>query len=126
MFKHCDPAGIVFYPRYFEMLNDCVEAFFEQELLWPFEKLHETHAVPTVSVSTQFKAPSRHGDKLRIALNITKLGDTSMDLLMQGTCDSALRFSSSSTLVSVNKSGRPTSWPNDIRSRIQHFMKGQT
>ena len=26
-FKHCDPAGIVFYPRYFEMFNDCVEAF---------------------------------------------------------------------------------------------------
>ena len=27
LFKHCDPAGIVFYPRYFEMINDCVEAF---------------------------------------------------------------------------------------------------
>ena len=26
-FAHCDPAGIVFYPRYFEMLNELVEAF---------------------------------------------------------------------------------------------------
>ena len=25
-FRHCDPAGIVFYPRYFEMINDFVEA----------------------------------------------------------------------------------------------------
>ncbi|CPO21707.1 4-hydroxybenzoyl CoA thioesterase [Bordetella pertussis] len=24
-FRHCDPAGIVFYPRYFEMINDFVE-----------------------------------------------------------------------------------------------------
>lgn len=30
LFKHCDPAGIVFYPRYFEIINDCIEAFFEQ------------------------------------------------------------------------------------------------
>ena len=26
-FRHCDPAGIVFYPRYFEMMNDAVELF---------------------------------------------------------------------------------------------------
>ena len=24
-FQHCDPAGIVFYPRYFEMLNTTIE-----------------------------------------------------------------------------------------------------
>ena len=23
-FQHCDPAGIVFYPRYFEMINSVV------------------------------------------------------------------------------------------------------
>ena len=27
-FNHCDPAGIVFYPRYFEMTNSVVENFF--------------------------------------------------------------------------------------------------
>ena len=27
-FRHCDPAGIVFYPRYFEMMNDAIEIFF--------------------------------------------------------------------------------------------------
>ena len=26
-FKHCDPAGIVFYPRYFELLNDTLLGF---------------------------------------------------------------------------------------------------
>ena len=29
LFKHCDPAGIVFHPRYFETVNDCVAAFFD-------------------------------------------------------------------------------------------------
>ncbi|MFD1807906.1 hypothetical protein ACFSHQ_06310 [Gemmobacter lanyuensis] len=26
-FNHCDPAGIVFYPRYFEMTNSVIENF---------------------------------------------------------------------------------------------------
>ena len=28
-FQHCDPAGIVFYPRYFEMLNATIEEWFD-------------------------------------------------------------------------------------------------
>ena len=39
LFKHCDPAGIVFFPRYFEMMNDCVEAFFDKVVEWPFEDI---------------------------------------------------------------------------------------
>lgn len=125
-FKHCDPAGIVFYPRYFEMMNDCVEAFFEQKLLWPFEELHETHGVPTVSISTQFKAPSRHGEILNLTLDITKIGRTSMDLITRALSGSELRFETYSTLVSVDTSGLPKPWPAIIRSRIQQFMEGET
>ena len=29
-FNHCDPAGIVFYPRYFEMVNSVCENFFRE------------------------------------------------------------------------------------------------
>ena len=31
-FRHCDPAGIVFYPRYAEMVNDTVEHWFKHGL----------------------------------------------------------------------------------------------
>ena len=40
LFKHCDPAGIVFYPRYFEMMTGCVEHFFVEVLATPFKTLH--------------------------------------------------------------------------------------
>jgi 4-hydroxybenzoyl-CoA thioesterase len=36
LFKHCDPTGIVFYPRFFEMINDAVEAMFSDLLDRPF------------------------------------------------------------------------------------------
>ena len=35
-FRHCDPAGIVFYPRYFEMINDFVEEWFDKGMGLPF------------------------------------------------------------------------------------------
>ena len=34
-FQHCDPAGIVFYPRFFEFTNQVVEDWFEEELGLP-------------------------------------------------------------------------------------------
>ena len=46
LFKHCDPAGIVFFPRYFEMMNDCVETFFDEALGIPVSYTHLT--LPTI------------------------------------------------------------------------------
>jgi len=77
LFKHCDPAGIVFFPRYYEMVNDCVEAFFADVLDWPFEAMHGAGAVPTRAIDTEFLAPSRHGDALVLEMRITALGRTS-------------------------------------------------
>ena len=39
-FKHVDYAGIVFYPRFLEMLNDLVEDWFEEAFDRPFSKIH--------------------------------------------------------------------------------------
>ena len=40
-FQHVDYAGIVFYPRFLEMLNCLVEDWFEEALDRPFSKIHE-------------------------------------------------------------------------------------
>ncbi len=114
LFRHCDPAGMVFYPRYFELINDCVEAFFEQKLGLPYDKLHEQNAIPTVEITTQFKAPSRLGDEIAITLANTRLGRSSMDLSFVATCGDETRFEARSTLVFVNSEGRSTGWPETV------------
>ncbi|NNE51683.1 MAG: acyl-CoA thioesterase [Sulfitobacter sp.] len=118
-FKHCDPAGIVFYPRYFEMINDCVEAFFDVALDVPFEELHRGGGVPTAEISVRFAKPSRHGDRLEIGLTCTHLGHTSLGIEVEATCEGEQRFLSRSTLVLVNEEGRPTRWPDDIRRKLE-------
>lgn len=123
LFKHCDPAGIVFFPRYFEAMNDCVEMFFDEALDWPFEKLLETHGVPTVTISTDFTAPSRHGDSLVFRLVLTRLGATSLTYRLTAKCGDELRFRTSATLVYVGRAGRPVAWPADRRARLAQYLE---
>ena len=118
LFRHCDPAGIVFYPRYFEMLNDCVEAFFAEALGHPFEALHGTGAVPTAQVSARFAAPSRHGDVLDFTLRCAPPGRSSLALDYNALCGDSPRLAAQSTLVFVGGDGRPRGWPDDLRAAL--------
>ncbi len=121
LFKHCDPAGIVFYPRYFEMMNDCVEAFFSDALDAPFEKLHLSGGVPTAQIETRFTKPSRHGDELTLNLEITRTGATSMTYRMTAFCGEEQRFETVATLVNVGADGRPVRWPDALRIKLAEY-----
>jgi 4-hydroxybenzoyl-CoA thioesterase len=119
LFKHCDPAGIVFYPRYFVMINDTVEAWFDEALGLPFEAMHAETGVPTVTITADFTAPSRHGDRLVIDLVPTRLGGTSVDLTLTASCAGETRFVCRLTLVNVAlDTMRPARWPEPQRGLI--------
>ncbi len=77
-FQHVDYAGIVFYPRFFEMLNCLVEDFYEEALSMPFKNIHKTGGIPTVDLKVQFKKAARLGDELTKYLWIKNLGGSSM------------------------------------------------
>lgn len=79
-FAHCDPAGIVFYPRYFEMFNGVVEDWCAQELGMSFRDMHLQHGfgLPTAHLETDFIAPSELGEVLQARLTVEKIGGASM------------------------------------------------
>lgn len=126
LFRHCDPAGIVFFPRYFEMINDCVEAFFDTALGHPFETILNTGGVPTAEISARFTAPSRHGDRLDLTLDCSKIGRASLQMDITAECGSETRFVAHSVLVHVGKNGRAASWPPALRTKIENFMQEGT
>jgi len=123
LFRHCDPAGIVFFPRYFEMVNDCLEAFFAEELDWPWERLHGNGAVPAVQIDTRFSAPSRQGETLDLRLSIHKVGHSSLSYSLTAGCGSETRFETRATLVHVGATGRPMPWPDDIRDKLTQKLE---
>lgn len=77
-FRHTDFAGIVFYPRFLEMLNDLVEDWFEEALDRPFSKIHETNGIPTVDLKVQFKNAARIGETLTKKLWVKELKNSSV------------------------------------------------
>lgn len=120
-FQHCDPAGIVFYPRYFEMLNSVIEEWFAKRNGLPFREMHgpERRGVPTVHLETTFRAPSRLGDMIRFEIEVRKVGGSSVDLTTRCTGAGELRFSCEQTLVFMDlDTGRPKRWTDDLRTRL--------
>jgi 4-hydroxybenzoyl-CoA thioesterase len=74
-FNHCDPAGIVFYPRYFEMTNSVLENFFREEVGYSYHAMMaDGIGVPTARIETDFRAPSRLGDVLDWTLVVETAG----------------------------------------------------
>jgi 4-hydroxybenzoyl-CoA thioesterase len=124
-FHHCDPAAIVFYPRYYEMLNATIEAWFETRLALGFAEIHGPMGmgVPTVAHETRFLRPSRLGDRLDFTLTPTRLGGSSVTLAVEAACDGEPRVSFTTTLVwFAQADGRPRRWPQELRTRIEREM----
>lgn len=120
-FAHVDAAGIVFYPRYFEMLNAAVEEWFAARTGVSFADLHITrrHGVPTVTLESRFVAPSRLGDVLDVEIAVKKLGRSSCDLEYRITSGGADRVIASAVLVYIDlDTGQAEPWPDDLRAGL--------
>ncbi|MCS6627109.1 acyl-CoA thioesterase [Roseibacterium beibuensis] len=124
-FADCDAAGIVFYPRYFEMLNGVVEDWFAGPLGVSFRELHIVRhvSVPTAAVEARFIAPSRLEDDLTFSLTVTKLGGASCGLRHVIECAGQRRFEATQTIVYVGRSLKPEPWPELLRARIAPFVE---
>jgi len=128
-FKHVDYAGIVFYPRFLEMLNDLVEDWFAEALDRPFSKIHETNGIPTVDLKVQFKKAARIGDVLEKSLWVTKLGGSSVTFSFKFThADGATCLEGEATLVNVglDKGGngiKSEPFSEDTRTRINKYLR---
>ena len=123
-FNHCDPAGIVFYPRYFEMTNSVVENFFNDVVGRSFASMHRgaDNGVPTVSLAAEFVAPSRLGDKMLFSLKIEKLGRSSVSLKIEGHMGAELRLRVALVLVWIDGM-KSAAWPDAMRARLVAYME---
>lgn len=119
-FNHCDPAGIVFYPRYFEMTNSVTENFFAERVGRSYARmtLQDRNGVPMARLEADFRAPSRLGDRLDFTLTVGRVGRTSVTLAIIAAAGDEIRLSATLTLVWVGADGRPAPWPDDMRTRL--------
>ncbi len=122
-FAHCDPAGIIFYPRFFALVNDSVEDWLAS-LGHSFGALHVTQrkGVPTVRFESEFVSPVRIGDTLRQHLSVDALGRSSCSLkhLADVNGRTVARFDQTIVFTDL-ESMKAEPWPNDLRQSIARF-----
>lgn len=73
----CDPAGIVFYPQFFRMMNTATHNLFGAAGL-PFHEMvrkYATSGVPMLDVQATFRSPARYGDVVAIQSEIGEWRD---------------------------------------------------
>lgn len=127
-FSHCDPAGIVFFPRYLEMFNDIVEDWCNDALGFGFAEIHLKRGwgLPTVHLNVDFLVPSTLGDRLSATLKVNHIGRSSIgvDIVMCGA-DGVERLRGKQVLVFIDAATkRSAAIPDALRSRIERYYDG--
>jgi acyl-CoA thioesterase FadM len=79
-FSDCDPAGIVYTPRFIDIVNDVIEEFFLKELGVNYHKLIQQDRVGLgyASVDTDFFLPAFMGDRVNLTPLIDYIGRSSV------------------------------------------------
>lgn len=80
---HCDPAGIVFNPRFFEMFDNSTWLMFEAALGVKPKDITKTlgfWSFPLVDARANFIKPARFGDVVEIASRVIEFRRSSFDV----------------------------------------------
>lgn len=78
----CDPAGIVYYPRFFEYFDACTNALFEKAGFRKAEMLKKYGllGIPMIDTRGQFYAPASFGEVVVVETRITGWGRSSFQV----------------------------------------------
>jgi 4-hydroxybenzoyl-CoA thioesterase len=127
-FAHCDPAGIGFYPRYVELINEVVEDWFSQAIGVGFRDFHEGHGLglPAVRLEVEYLQPSRYGDILSFTLVVARIGSSSMDIKLCAAADGQLRLRArlAVVLVAIGEL-RPVPIEGEWRANFGRFLASE-
>lgn len=98
----CDPAQIVFYPRYFAMFDGATQELFRAALGKPkieWVKHFGIIGFPMVDTRAKFIVPSRYGDDIVIESRVSRFGGSSFDVEHRVLRDTILAIEASETRV---------------------------
>jgi len=78
-FDQCDPAGIIFYGRVFELAHRAFERLVvESGIEWSDWFASKSFAVPIIHAEVDFQSPLRAGLQVDVEVKIETVGNTSV------------------------------------------------
>ena len=125
-FSHCDPAGIVYFVNFFDMVNAIVEDWFAEAVGFDFEELHIQRRVgfPIVNTGCEFFRPCHLGDRLQLELAIARLGNSSIEFAVTGRVGGEEKFRARHKVALMSlDSQRAMPIPEDMREKMRPYVK---
>jgi 4-hydroxybenzoyl-CoA thioesterase len=123
----CDPAGIIYYPRYFEIFDRCTTGLLEQALgmtKHQYLLAYDFSGHPVVDTRARFLHPTRFGEEVVIESTLAELRRSSFQLRHRLSKDGELFVEGSETRVWVrrqsadSKSIRAHPIPDEVVARL--------
>ena len=133
---HCDPAGIVYFPRFFDMFHEAMESWFSACLHAPYDDVIVRRKVgfPSVHTEADFQKPTAFGESVVVELRLEHLGGSSMRLgyRIRGADDPDDVRGTGATVCAVmdldpdsDRFRRSMPLPDDLRVAMQAFMDAE-
>ncbi len=124
-FSHCDPAGIVYFVNFFDMVNGAVEDWFGEAIGLTFNEMHIQRRVgfPIVNTGCEFFRPCHLGDRLVLELTIARLGRSSIEFSVVGRVGGEEKFRARHKVALMSLDTlRALPIPDDLREKMQPFV----
>jgi 4-hydroxybenzoyl-CoA thioesterase len=128
-FSHCDPAGIVYFPHYFDMFNGLLEDWYTHELGYDYAELviGKHFGFPFVHIECDFLYPSRMGECLDLTLLVDRIGRSSLRLTIVGHLDRRERLRARMVTAMMSLDTRQSvELPADLRAKIEGYASRTT
>lgn len=127
-FGQTDAAGITYYPRLVEMINDIVEDFFADAVKFSYkEMIVETdYGVPTVNLNVTFKRPAELEDYIDWFLNVKKIGRSSFAVDIEAKVGENVILEAAVTLAYIKGKGavmKSHPLPEHVKEIMKDYMK---
>jgi len=124
-FSHCDPAGIVYFVNFFDMVSGAVEDWFGEAIGFTFNEMHLERRVgfPIVNTGCEFFRPCHLGDRLELELAIAKLGRSSIEFEVTGRVAGDEKFRARHKVAMMSlETLRALPIPGDLRGRMLPYV----
>jgi 4-hydroxybenzoyl-CoA thioesterase len=130
-FGDCDPAGIIYFPRFFALFHDAMETWFPARLGLRYAELVVGRKIgfPAVHTEADFQAPCALGDAIAVELRVAALGRSRIELryIVRGAAgDERVRGATTCVVMDLDPASpnyrRALAIPDDLRQRIERFM----
>jgi 4-hydroxybenzoyl-CoA thioesterase len=125
-FGHSDPAGIAYYPRYFEWFHDAFEAFFEYATGRSYAELIQSHRVgyPAVQVACEWRGPAAWGERVRVEVFPSRLGERSAVFELRVRKEDRLVATARLKIATLGMDDhRPAPMPPEVQAALQRFVE---